>query len=264
MPTPSPIIEPIWGAQLGIMIRWLISGMAATPSTRPNRAMPMGRPMATSDPKASSRITTAAPIPISSAALPAGSSKLKNSSPPASACSPPAWSASASTAFNRSRSSTRISASTGYWTVSRATRPSGERASLTSSTLSSPANVARSRARSASAAGSAAKVAPSSGAATTRAVMPARSEAAEVSSSMACWESTPGTSKLSSMVRPKTADEVSTTAAARAHKPITINGRRADHRPSRYSTGVTAPLLPPPGGAREPGRTPPSGAALRS
>ena len=66
MPTPSPIMLASCGAKLGIAIRWAISDIELIPSASPKTAMPIGRPIAITDPNATSRITIAATSPISS------------------------------------------------------------------------------------------------------------------------------------------------------------------------------------------------------
>ena len=103
MPTPMPIIE----ARIGV-VAGMSTTVAARPSIvtlmpRPNRAMPMGRPMARMEPKASRRMTAAARRPMSSAAWASGCSTNCGSSPPTSMAIP--WSASGSpTATRASRS----------------------------------------------------------------------------------------------------------------------------------------------------------------
>ena len=103
MPTPMPIIE----ARIGVVV-----GTSTTAATRvssitlipsPKRAMPMGRPMARIEPKASRRMSTAASRPISSAPWVSGCSTNWGSSPPTSIWMP--WSANGSpTASRASRS----------------------------------------------------------------------------------------------------------------------------------------------------------------
>ena len=67
MPTPIPIIEARIGVVVGTSTTaaTMVSSITLIPS--PNRAMPMGRPMARMEPKASRRMSTAASRPISSA-----------------------------------------------------------------------------------------------------------------------------------------------------------------------------------------------------
>jgi hypothetical protein len=66
MPTPMPIIAAISGAKVGTTRRWVTSSRSAMPIPRPNRAVMIGRPMATTDPKASSMMRMAAVMPMPS------------------------------------------------------------------------------------------------------------------------------------------------------------------------------------------------------
>ncbi len=75
------------GAKMGTSIRWATSGIAPMPTARPNTAIPIGSPMAISEPNATSRIAAAAAIPASSP-TPPDSSKAKNRSPPVSISRP--------------------------------------------------------------------------------------------------------------------------------------------------------------------------------
>ena len=68
MPTPMPIMAAISGEKLGTTRKWVTSSSSATPIPRPNRAVMMGRPMATTDPKASSMMMIAAVMPMPSLA----------------------------------------------------------------------------------------------------------------------------------------------------------------------------------------------------
>ena len=103
-----------------------MSDIELMPRARPKSAMPIGRPMAMTEPNASSRMTTAATRPISSPMPVAASSNAKNRSPPISIRSGEPAPASAPNALRFSRSPVSSSSSTGYWTRMRATRPSGE------------------------------------------------------------------------------------------------------------------------------------------
>src|SRR6476659_10246978 len=79
MPTPRPIIAASCVLKSGIVNTWLPRVTSAMPVNSPNRAVPMGRPMASTEPKAMSRMMTAARMPSSSDA---GSSNVLNMSPP--------------------------------------------------------------------------------------------------------------------------------------------------------------------------------------
>src|SRR5947208_2205895 len=63
MPTPSPIITPRKGAKSGIVSRWDRIVTRTEPATMPASATPIGRPMASTEPKATTRITTANAMP---------------------------------------------------------------------------------------------------------------------------------------------------------------------------------------------------------
>ena len=66
MPTPRPIIAASCVLKSGIVNTWLPRVTSAMPVNSPNRAVPIGRPMASTEPKAMSRMTTAARMPSSS------------------------------------------------------------------------------------------------------------------------------------------------------------------------------------------------------
>ena len=63
MPTPSPIIATIDVVKSGILMTLLARDTSAEAMPSPNRAMPIGRPMASTDPKARMRMITAAMRP---------------------------------------------------------------------------------------------------------------------------------------------------------------------------------------------------------
>ena len=63
MPTPIPIIAAAWVAKLGIVNRLAVSSTRAIPHPMPNSATRIGRPIASSEPKAMSRMTMAASRP---------------------------------------------------------------------------------------------------------------------------------------------------------------------------------------------------------
>ena len=60
MPTPRPIIATIAVVKSGIDTTLLPSDASADGTPRPNRAMPMGRAMASTEPNATMRMMTAA------------------------------------------------------------------------------------------------------------------------------------------------------------------------------------------------------------
>ena len=63
MPTPRPIIATIADVKSGIDRLLLSRVTTALATPRPNRAMPMGRPIASTEPKAMMRMITAASTP---------------------------------------------------------------------------------------------------------------------------------------------------------------------------------------------------------
>ena len=107
-----------------------MSDIELMPRARPKTAIPIGRPMAMSEPNARSRMTTAATSPISSPMPVAASSNAKNRSPPISIRSGEPAPAPAPSALEVLQVVLVRSSSTGYWTRMRATRPSGEIAPL--------------------------------------------------------------------------------------------------------------------------------------
>ena len=66
MPTPSPIIVASVGATVGTSAMWLMSVMIDSPATRPNRAVRIGSPIATTVPKVNSSTITAIERPTAS------------------------------------------------------------------------------------------------------------------------------------------------------------------------------------------------------
>ena len=63
MPTPRPIIATICTVKSGIEMKLLSSETRAVPMPSPNRAVPIGRPIASTEPKARMRMMTAAMMP---------------------------------------------------------------------------------------------------------------------------------------------------------------------------------------------------------
>ena len=105
----------ICGAQLGMSTTYAMSDIELTPSASPKSAMPIGRPMAMSDPNATSRMTIAAIRPISSPTPVCASSNEKNRSPPISIWSGEPSRSSAPSSLRFSRSPASSSSITGYW-----------------------------------------------------------------------------------------------------------------------------------------------------
>ena len=85
MPTPSPIMLADLRREAGDRRSGsAMSDIELIPSARPKSAIPIGRPIAITEPNATSRITIAATRPISSLIPTSDSSKAKNRSPPSS------------------------------------------------------------------------------------------------------------------------------------------------------------------------------------
>ena len=77
MPTPSPTMAAMTGAQTGMSMSSPSSGIRLAPTSSPNSATASGSPAASNDPKATNRITAATTRPITSPTLAGGCSKLK-------------------------------------------------------------------------------------------------------------------------------------------------------------------------------------------
>ena len=84
MPTPMAIMAVTCGAKLGTSSTWARICTTASPITMPARAATMGRPMASSEPNAIKRMTTAPSTPMTSLA---GILNSPNIDPPSSTCS---------------------------------------------------------------------------------------------------------------------------------------------------------------------------------
>ena len=68
---------PICGAQLGTSIRCATSDIELMPIARPNSAIPIGNPIATTEPNATSRTIIATTRPAASPGPASGSSNAK-------------------------------------------------------------------------------------------------------------------------------------------------------------------------------------------
>ena len=77
-------MDPITTAQLGMSTTYATRDSEPAPTARPSSAVPIGRPIATMDPKASSRITIATARPRASPTPVGACSNAKYRSPPAS------------------------------------------------------------------------------------------------------------------------------------------------------------------------------------
>ena len=86
MPTPMPIIEANAGVNAGRSKNEAATPTRRKPDANASSAVRIGRPIATTEPNATSKMITAAPKPMSSA-LPGGScSAERTTRPPASTC----------------------------------------------------------------------------------------------------------------------------------------------------------------------------------
>ena len=85
MPTPRPIITASVVVKSGMDTTWLTSVMTMAPVAMPARAVPTGRPMASTEPKATMRMKMAKARPSVSDE---GGSNEPNMSPPNSICTP--------------------------------------------------------------------------------------------------------------------------------------------------------------------------------
>ena len=197
--------------------------------------MPIGSPIATTEPKATSRITIAAtrprisPIPVSASA------NAKNRSPRISTRNGESAAAVAPYASIRCRSEGSSRSTTGYCTSITATLPSGDSVGAPAlTTCGSAAAPARTADRAAAASGEASVAPGSFGVSTSCMVSPARADAVDVSSSVAWWESVPGTAKESSSFFPTALLAASTTTTSSNQAPMTCHGWRAASRPQRW------------------------------
>ena len=89
MPTPMPIIVATCGVKFGVGTAIVHRLTPASATATPMRAVRMGRPIATSEPKLSSRMTAAATRPSASVE---GTPPLLNQLPPNSVRRPTSWS----------------------------------------------------------------------------------------------------------------------------------------------------------------------------
>ena len=93
MPTPMPIMAAISGEKFGTVRTWVSSSSRAIPMPRPASAVMTGRPMATTDPKASSIMRMAAVMPMPSLGPGAAVAAALIGAPPSSTWKP--WCAAA-------------------------------------------------------------------------------------------------------------------------------------------------------------------------
>ena len=93
MPTPMPIMAAISGEKFGTVSTCVRSSSRATPMPSPASAVMTGRPMATTDPKASSMMRMAAVMPMPSLGPGAAVAAALIGAPPSSTWKP--WCAAA-------------------------------------------------------------------------------------------------------------------------------------------------------------------------
>ena len=128
MPTPMPIIAANCGVNAGKSTKAAPRPTMRSPEPTPRIAIVIGKPMATTEPKASSRMMTAAPMPISSVRPGGLRSARWMMNPPAST-----WNSGVDSSFRRSSSASALDrgtfcASSAYCTLMRAILPSGDTA----------------------------------------------------------------------------------------------------------------------------------------
>ncbi len=202
---------------------------------RPTSAVPMGSPMAMTEPNATSNTTTATRMPMIS--WPPGSSATASlgRSPPSSIRTAPVAPAASWVASSRAKASSRMpSEGRSYWT---STNPMRGSVGLVCSSETSPtwgwsATSSTAAATAAAAAGSA-SVVPVSASNTSWADVPAAAGKSASSVSYACWDSTPGMSNASEVSPPRAEATPRTATASTAQASRTRRRRRTAARPSR-------------------------------
>ena len=89
MPTPSPIIAASCGAKFAVSKTWVPSVTRLRPTPSANSAVSSGSPIATTEPKVSSRMMTAASSPIANEESPPSSWRASSTGwPPSSTWRP--------------------------------------------------------------------------------------------------------------------------------------------------------------------------------
>ena len=123
MPTPMPIIDATCGANEGTSSRCPMRPINEMPMPIPKSAVTIGRPIASSDPNATSKMTIAASRPMISAKPNAGCSAFSSGPPVASNCSPSALAAFTSEmsffATDTGTSAARVSKCTSAYAILR-------------------------------------------------------------------------------------------------------------------------------------------------
>ena len=114
------------GPKVGTVMRWLSATRIPEPRPTPTRAVRIGRPMATTDPKASSMTTTAASRPIISLDPGAAETTCSAGAPPTATCRPGRAKLSAVAMTRRTAPAGRSAAAASNWTTTKPIRRSGD------------------------------------------------------------------------------------------------------------------------------------------
>ena len=122
MPTPRPIMIIMSGPKVGTVTRWLSATRIPKLMPMPTRAVRIGRPMATTDPKASSMTTTAATSPIITLDPGAAETTCSTGAPPAATCRPGRAKLSAESITPRTALAGRSAAVASNWTTTKPIR----------------------------------------------------------------------------------------------------------------------------------------------
>jgi hypothetical protein len=126
MPTPRPIIDATWGAKLLMAMKRERTATSDSVTPMPKMAVTIGSPMATAEPKAISRMITAATRPTPSRSPGPSVSAKRTESPPTSTCSPGRAAALAASLMAKITDLGTSVARTSNWTRAKPMRPSRE------------------------------------------------------------------------------------------------------------------------------------------
>ena len=127
MPTPMPIMAAISGEKFGTVRTWVRSSSRAMPMPSPASAVITGRPMATTDPKASSMMRMAAVMPMPSLGPGAAVAAAEIGLPPSSTWKP-RWAAACAvvmTVFTAPVGMSAVSVVNWIWAKAMLPRPGG-------------------------------------------------------------------------------------------------------------------------------------------
>ena len=112
------------GPKVGTVSRWLSATRTPKPMPTPTRAVRIGRPMATTDPKASSMTTTAASSPIISLDPGAAETTCSTGAPPTATCRPGRAKLRAVSITRQTAPAGRSAAAASNWTTTKPIRRS--------------------------------------------------------------------------------------------------------------------------------------------